>query len=221
MKHSPYWQQKRKNRKTENESYPFDGIFCHTNVETPVNAARSRASSNDSDRLLLYQRKRKNPYSVSPELFRYRIQVLLSVKYAADGMKKKSKDAADGFYSGSSLVMGTQRVPILVTRRKETDDIRNGQGSDFDFFLFAVLCFASSVILLLRHTGSSRGCSPLQPPAGCKAPCTRFRVPRLAITAFHDSVLHFFFYAKGAAASATAPLKESYLLPKKYFFALL
>jgi len=50
-----------------------------------------------------------------------------------------------------------------------------GKHSLFFIFSFCRPLSAPSFILLLRHTGTSRGCSPLQPPAGAARPCTRFR----------------------------------------------
>ena len=52
------------------------------------------------------------------------------------------------------------------------------QSFRFFHFSFAVRCYASSFILSLRHTGSSRGCSPLQPSAGSTGPCTRRNAKR-------------------------------------------
>ena len=86
--------------------------------------------------------------------------------YAGDGFWLLGKAEEYGFCRCSSLV-------TLVTRRKETDDIRNGQGSDFYIFSFVVRCRALSFILRHRRTGSSRGCSPLQPSPGSTGPWTR------------------------------------------------
>ena len=73
------------------------------------------------------------------------------------------------------------------------------------FSFFADLYSASSFILLLRHTGSSRGCSPLQPSAGAARPCTRFSCATLSNYRHHSLLLHFYFFLSFRAETTMPP----------------
>ena len=91
---------------------------------------------------------------------------------AGDGMKRKGKYAGDGLKRGSSLVMGTRRVPILVTRRYDAVNAIYGQGFFFSFpFLPSSIRFIShsatapygNVQGLLAPSTLGRGGTPLHP----------------------------------------------------------
>ena len=98
--------------------------------------------SHDSERLLLYQLKRQNPYSV----FR-------GFPDAEYGFFLFGYAAENGIKSGSLLVS-------LAIRTNTADSTIKRQGFGFFHFLFFIFCrplSASSVILSLRHTGRTGG----------------------------------------------------------------
>ena len=111
-------------------------------------------------------------------------------------MKRKSEYAEYVRNRGSSLVMGTQRVPILVTRSNTAGNAvkRSGLIIFFHFLFLAVLhpLYLSFCDCAIReHPGAAR---PLSPLGRVHRTLHPFALRSLTSTAFHDSVLHFLFH---------------------------
>ena len=93
---------------------------------------------------------------------------------AGGGMNRKSKYAGHGFCRGSTLV-------TLASRRKQTDNAIKRQSLVFDIFHLPSSATLDLSFCHFADVGSSRGCSPLRPSQGCKAPLTRRNAKRSSL----------------------------------------